>query len=81
MQTRRFYQVVLVPEREGGYTVTVPALPGCVSYGDTVEDAIRNSKEAIELHLDNLEAHNQPLPGEEASMVFTTLVEVTHSSV
>jgi len=44
-------QVVLEPSDEGGYTVTVPALPGCISEGDTREDALRNVREAIELYL------------------------------
>jgi predicted RNase H-like HicB family nuclease len=50
------YQINLIPEREGGYTVLVPLLPGCVSYGKTVEEATENSREAITLHLENLAA-------------------------
>ena len=76
------YQINLIPEREGGYTVLVPLLPGCVSYGKTVEEATGNSREAIELHLENLAAHKQPIPeGNESVCVFTTLVQVTHSHV
>jgi predicted RNase H-like HicB family nuclease len=76
------YQIHLIPEREGGYTVLVPLLPGCVSYGKTVEEATGNSREAIELHLENLAAHKQPIPeGNESVCVFTTLVQVTHSHV
>ena len=76
------YQIHLIPEREGGYTVLVPLLPGCVSYGKTVEEATENSREAIELHLENLAAHKQPIPeGNESVCVFTTLVQVTHSHV
>ncbi len=51
------YQIDLVPVMEGGYTVIVPALPGCVSYGETIQEATRNASEAIELHLENLAAH------------------------
>ncbi len=50
------YQIDLVPAIEGGYTVIVPALPGCVSYGETIKQATRNAREAIELHLENLAA-------------------------
>ena len=50
------YQIHLIPEREGGYTVLVPLLPGCVSYGKTVEEAMENAREAIGLHLENLAA-------------------------
>jgi predicted RNase H-like HicB family nuclease len=45
-------EVVLEPSEEGGYTVFVPALPGCLSEGDDMEDAIRNIREAIELYLE-----------------------------
>lgn len=42
------YKVVLEPAEEGGYTVYVPSLPGCVSEGDTYEEALQNIREAIE---------------------------------
>ena len=41
------YQVVLIPAEEGGYTVVVPALPGCVSEGDTEQEALENIRDAI----------------------------------
>ncbi len=75
------YQVDLIPDEDGGYTVVVPALPGCLSYGESVEDATEHAREAIELHLANLAAHNEPIPqGHEVAPVFTTLVRVTHSN-
>jgi len=46
------FSVVLKPSDEGGYTVYVPALPGCISEGDTVEEALANIREAIELYLE-----------------------------
>jgi predicted RNase H-like HicB family nuclease len=48
-------QVVLEPSDEGGYTVYVPALPGCISEGDTPEEAVKNICEAIELYLEPVE--------------------------
>ncbi len=48
------YRVVLEPQEEGGFTVYVPALPGCVSQGETVEEATENIKEAISLYLEGL---------------------------
>ena len=45
-------KIVLEASDEGGYTVYVPALPGCVSEGDTLDDARRNIREAIELYLE-----------------------------
>ena len=50
--------VILEPSDEGGYTVYVPSLPGCISEGDNLEDALNNIKEAIELYL---ESDNLPL--------------------
>jgi predicted RNase H-like HicB family nuclease len=46
------FKVVLEPSEEGGYTVYVPSLPGCVSEGETVEGALKNIREAIELYLE-----------------------------
>ena len=48
-------KVILEPSDEGGYTVYVPGLPGCISEGDTKEEAIENIKEAIELYLEPVE--------------------------
>jgi predicted RNase H-like HicB family nuclease len=48
-------RVILEPSDEGGFTVHVPALPGCVSEGETVEDALANIREAIELYLEPVE--------------------------
>ena len=45
-------RVVLEPSEEGGYTIYVPSLPGCISEGDTEEEALKNIKEAIELYLE-----------------------------
>ena len=45
-------KVVLEPQEEGGYTVYVPSLPGCISEGETRKEALRNIKEAIELYLE-----------------------------
>jgi predicted RNase H-like HicB family nuclease len=76
------YQISLIPEKEGGYTVLVPVLPGCVSYGRTVEEATANAREAIELHLENLAAHKEPIPeGNESVPVLSALVQVAASHV
>ena len=44
--------IVLEPQKEGGFTVFAPSLPGCISQGETKEEAIKNIKEAIELYLE-----------------------------
>ena len=48
-------KVVLEPSEEGGYSVRVPGLPGCLSEGDTREEALANIREAIELYLEPVE--------------------------
>ena len=48
-------QIVLEPSEEGGYTAIVPALPGCLSEGDTREEALANVQEAIALYLESIE--------------------------
>ena len=45
-------KVVLEKQKEGGYTIYVPSLPGCISQGETEEEALNNIKEAIELYLE-----------------------------
>jgi predicted RNase H-like HicB family nuclease len=54
MSTRRF-AVVLEPDEDGGFTVLVPSLPGVVTQGDTIEEALANARDAIELTLMDLE--------------------------
>jgi antitoxin HicB len=56
------YKVLLKPEPEGGYTVNVPALPGCITYGETLEEAKTNAREAIELYIESLKAHGEEIP-------------------
>ncbi len=48
-------KIVLEPSEEGGYTVYVPSLPGCISEGNTKEEALVNIREAIELYLESAE--------------------------
>ena len=48
-------RVVLEPSDEGGFTVYVPALPGCISEGDSAQEALANIQEAIELYLEPVE--------------------------
>ncbi len=48
-------KVILEPSDEGGFTAIVPSLPGCISEGDTQEEALSNIREAIELYLEPIE--------------------------
>lgn len=56
------YRVVLEPQDDGGFTAYVPSLPGCVSQGDTADEAMVNIKEAIGLYLESLRARGLPPP-------------------
>ena len=69
------YRILLRKEPEGGYTVIVPSLQGCVTYGDTIEEAIKMAKEAIELYIESLKEHGEEIPTEEATLEYTLTVE------
>jgi antitoxin HicB len=58
------YTVVLIPAEEGGYTVLVPALPGCVTEGDTLTEALLMAEDAIEGYLAVLAEDGDPIPDE-----------------
>jgi predicted RNase H-like HicB family nuclease len=58
------YTVILERESDGGYVATVPALPGCVSQGDTRADALANIKEAVELYVEDCREAGDPVPTE-----------------
>jgi len=49
------FRVILEPSDEGGYTVYVPSLPGCISEGETVQESLKNIREAIKLYLEPIE--------------------------
>ncbi len=58
------YTVVLEREEDGGYIAKVASLPGCVSQGDTYEQAMANIQEAAELYIEDCRAHGDPIPVE-----------------
>jgi predicted RNase H-like HicB family nuclease len=59
---RTIYNLVIRPEQEGGYTVTVPSLPGCVTFGKTLIEAKRMARDAIKLYIASLVAHREKIP-------------------
>ena len=59
------WKVIFEKEADGQYTVTVPSLPGCISQGQTKEEASKNIKEAIELHVESLAKDGIPLTGKQ----------------
>ncbi len=79
--TRR-YVIVLTPTAEAdevGYTVTVPALPGCVTEGDTMDEALANAREAVALFVESLEARGLPIPPSDE--VVTSIEVADHQPV
>ncbi len=58
------YTVVLEPEEDNGFVASVPALPGCVSQGDTRAEALSNIREAIELYIEDCREAGDPVPTE-----------------
>ena len=71
------YRLLLNPEPEGGYTVIVPTLPGCITYGETVDDAIEMAREAIGLYVESLVAHNEPVPDESNTLEYSLTIPAT----
>jgi predicted RNase H-like HicB family nuclease len=69
----RTYTVLLQPEPEGGYTVTCPALPGLVTYGETLEEARAMAADAIRGYIQCLREDGEPIP--ESDPTVTPLVE------
>lgn len=74
MKNETAYTVIIHPAEEGGYWTQVPALPGAGSQGETVEKALANTKEAIELYIESLRADSQPVPKDEGVIVHKVTV-------
>ncbi len=68
------YNVIFKPEPEGGYTVIVPSLRGCVTYGKTLTEAKEMVEDAIKGFIESLKKHHEPIPTDEES--FITMVSV-----
>ncbi|MFI5110641.1 MAG: type II toxin-antitoxin system HicB family antitoxin [Terriglobales bacterium] len=56
------YRVLIQPDEDGRFVAEVPALPGCVSQGNSRDEALQNVKEAISLYLESLQAHGDAVP-------------------
>jgi predicted RNase H-like HicB family nuclease len=66
------YTVLIYPD-DGAYSVTVPALPGCVTWGQTLDEAVASARDAIEGHLAALRETGQEVPEEDASPIVLTV--------
>ena len=56
------YRVIIEQDEDGMFTAEVPSLPGCISQGKTRQEALINIKEAIDVYLESLKDHNEPIP-------------------
>ncbi|HMQ76855.1 MAG: type II toxin-antitoxin system HicB family antitoxin [Flavobacteriales bacterium] len=72
--SQRTYRVLLTPEPEGGFTVSVPALPGCITYGESIDHALSMAKEAIELYVETLEAEGDPVPDDSKTFEYSLVL-------
>jgi len=77
---KQSYTVVVMPEKDGRYSVTVPALNDCATIGETLPEALRMAEEAILAYLDGLQALGEPLPSD-AQAVTIDLGEAAEASV
>lgn len=71
---QREFTVIFEKDRDGGYVASAPTLPGCHSQGESLEEAQRNISEAIELYIESLIAHGEPVP--EENQTFQTKVRI-----
>lgn len=70
----RRYTVLLIPDLEdGGYTATVPTLPGCITEGDTLVEALDHARDAIRLYIEDMEASGETAPEETVSPALATV--------
>ncbi|MGI4022101.1 MAG: type II toxin-antitoxin system HicB family antitoxin [Janthinobacterium lividum] len=68
---QRTYRVLLTPEAEGGFSVSVPALPGCFTQGETIEEAMEMAKEAISLYVESLELDGEIVPDDNKNLEYS----------
>jgi predicted RNase H-like HicB family nuclease len=69
------YNVIFKPEPEGGFTVVVPSLPGCVTYGKDLIEAKSMAKDAIEAYISSLAKHHELIPSDDNSL--TSFINIT----
>ena len=65
------YKILLHKEEEGGYTVSVPALLGCITYGETVDEAMAMAKEAVELYIEELKDRGEIIPDDKNTLEYS----------
>lgn len=65
------YKIHLHKEAQGGFTVSVPALPGCITYGKDVDEAIAMAREAIELYIEELQERGETVPDDSNTLEYS----------
>jgi antitoxin HicB len=75
----RTYTFVFNPEPEGGYTVTCPALPGLVTYGETLEEARQMARDAMEGLIEVMLEHGEPIPEGETPAILRRFNRLAHT--
>lgn len=68
------FKVILEPDPGGGYVISCPSLPGCYSQGDSVDEALANIREAIELVVEDLKARGEEIPDPSGVLVGSVVI-------
>ena len=70
------YKIHLHKESEGGFSVSVPALPGCITFGENLDEAIVMAKEAIELYIEELKERGESIPDDSNTLEYSLSLEI-----
>ncbi|RPD47448.1 type II toxin-antitoxin system HicB family antitoxin [Paracnuella aquatica] len=70
------YKILLQKEPEGGFTVTVPSLPGCITYGEDVDEAIAMAKEAIALYLEEMQERGEEIRDNSETLEYSLQLQI-----
>ncbi len=71
MSNSKTYRIVLRKEPEGTYTAIVPALPGCITWGENIEHAMEMAKEAIIGYIEVLQEEGEPIPDDNETLEYS----------
>lgn len=74
MPQHLYNQIFLISEPEGGFSVVVPTLPGCITYVENMDEALAMAKDGIELYLKSLIAHGESIPIEDNTFKYSISV-------
>lgn len=71
VKSSKTYRIVLRKEPEGTYTASVPSLPGCITWGDSIDHALEMVKEAIKGYIEVLEEEGEPVPDDNGTLEYS----------